>query len=78
VVDASAQTTEQKLRGGDASADRVVAVSGYATEALEGIALEELGEAAMTGRGAAAGSVARCYTLACLMTAGDARSRAVA
>jgi hypothetical protein len=71
----AAPTAEQMLRGGDASADRVIVVSGYATEVLERIAGDELGEAALTARGAAAGSIARCYRLACLMLPGDMRAK---
>jgi hypothetical protein len=72
----AAPTAEQMLRGGDASADRVVVVTGYATEALESIAGNELSAAAMMNHGAAAGPAARCYTLACLMAAGDVLYRA--
>ncbi len=67
----AAQTTEQKLRGGDAAADRVVVVSGYSTGELELIAVNELGELSMRAHGALAGSVARPYALACLLAAGE-------
>ncbi len=67
----AAQTTEQKLRGGDAAADRVVLVSGYSVQAIDSIAVNELGESSMRAHGALAGSVARSYLLACLLAAGD-------
>lgn len=71
----AAPTAEQKLRGGDGMADRVVLLSGYSASALDLIAVNELSEAGMTARGALAGSIARCYRLACLMTAGDVRTK---
>ena len=73
-VGASAQTTEQKLRGGDGMADRVVLLSGYSGEALEMIASDELSESKMRDHGAMAGSIARCYRLACMMLPGDVRA----
>jgi len=57
---AAGQTTEQKLRGGDASADWIVLVSGYDSETVASVALP--------------GAVTRCYELACLMTADEVRS----
>jgi hypothetical protein len=70
----AAPTAEQKLRGGDGVADRVVLVSGYSPEALDLIAVDELSEANLGARGALAGSAARCYGLACMMAAGDVRA----
>ena len=59
-----APTTEQKIRGGDGSADWVVLVNGYRTSDLEGLAAGELNEAALVANGAAPGSVAQVYRLA--------------
>jgi len=67
----TAPTIEQKLRSGDAAADRVVVVTGYAAAALESLSETELGDASLSARGALPGSMARCYTLACLTTADD-------
>ena len=64
-------TTEQKLRGGDAAADRVVLVSGYSSEALETLADTELCDANLAARGARRGPIVRRYRLACLMTNRD-------
>jgi hypothetical protein len=54
------QTEEQKLRGGDASADWIVLISGYEAAAVTAVALP--------------GAVTRLYELACLMTAADVRA----
>jgi len=56
-----AQTTEQKIRGGDQSADWVVLVNGYSVNALESLAANELSDAAP-------GSVMRIYNLAYALT----------
>ena len=64
-------TLEQKLRGGDAAADWILLVGGYSMDALDAIAASEVGEENLTAHGARPGSVARCYGLACLMTAAD-------
>lgn len=59
-----AQTTEQKIRGGDKSADWIVLVNGYRTDALAGLVSGELSEAALGSHGAAPGSIAEIYRLA--------------
>ena len=58
---AAVQTTEQKIRGGDAAADWIVLVSGYDAEAVTAVTAQ-MHEAPMT---------AGVYSLACLMNAGD-------
>ena len=63
------RTTEQKIRGGDATADWVVLVNGYSADALAALAGAELGEASLASRGAAPGSVSRVYGLAASLTA---------
>ena len=65
------QTTEQKIRGGDAAADWVVLVNGYSVGAVAALAAEELGESALAARGAAPDRVACVYELAFSMTATD-------
>ena len=57
---AGSQTAEQKLRGGDASADWIVLVHGYSADALASVELRN--------------AVVRFYGLACLMTAADVRA----
>lgn len=64
-----ALTMEQKIRGGDKSADRVLLVSGYSLDALERLAAGELNEAVLDSRGAAPGSIARIYRLAYTLSA---------
>jgi hypothetical protein len=54
------QTTEQKIRGGDAAADWVLLVNGYDAPALDAV----FDERAFVARGAQAGAVARVYGLA--------------
>ncbi|MGB8435389.1 MAG: hypothetical protein WCE38_14115, partial [Burkholderiales bacterium] len=58
----SAVTTEQKIRGADATADRVILVSSYSPVTLEAIAREELGEEALTRHGARAGALRGFYS----------------
>ena len=59
---ATTQTTEQKIRGGDAVADWIVLVTGYDADAVAAV---QIGEA----------PVAACvYSLACVMNAGDVRA----
>ena len=73
---APAQTTEQKIRSGDATADWILLVNGYSADALVALAAGELGESAMAARGAAPGVIARVYGLAYSMTGADlARQR---
>ena len=59
----AAQTTEQRLRGGDTAADWIVLVSGYSAEAVASVAAEEMHEAALIARGAAPGILASHYSL---------------
>ena len=64
------QTTEQKIRGGDAVADWIVLVNGYSVDAVATLATEELADSSMAARGAAPGRVACVYELAFSMTGG--------
>ena len=65
----AAQTTEQRLRGGEATPDWVALVSGYSAEIVAGFAAEELSEASMRVHGAAPGCVASSYRLAFALAA---------
>ena len=57
----SAMTTEQKIRGGDATADRVILVSSYDPNVLDAIALEELGDEVLTSHGGSEGALRGFY-----------------
>ena len=52
-----AQTTEQKIRGGDSFADWVLVATGYDAAVVEALAQGELGEAALVAMSAAPGVV---------------------
>jgi hypothetical protein len=65
-------TTEQAIRGRDATADRVVLVSSYDPGALEALAREELGEDALVARGAAPGAVRGIYAPALSLASAEA------
>lgn len=67
-----AATTEQKIRGGkDAAADWVFVACGYARAALDALAANELGEAALVAAGARTGAIRGVYTLSHTNVAGD-------
>jgi hypothetical protein len=58
---ARAETTEEKIRGGDAAADWIVLVTGHDADAVAAVQINEA-------------PVAACvYSLACVMNAGDVR-----
>ncbi len=67
----AAPTVEQRIRGGDKTADWIVLVNGYSVDALERLAVEELDDAALGAHGGAPGSIARTYRLAYALTAAD-------
>jgi hypothetical protein len=64
IPQATGPTLEQKLRGGDASADWIVLISGYEAAAVAAVTLP--------------GAVSRLYELACVMTAADVRAETAA
>ncbi len=67
-----AATTEQKIRGGkDAAADWVFVACGYDRAALDALAANELGEAALVAAGARTGAIRGIYTLSHTNVAGD-------
>jgi hypothetical protein len=59
-------TAEQRIRGRDASVDLVLFVTGYAEEAITGLAAKELSAISLESRGASPGSIAAVYEFACL------------
>ncbi|WP_374410385.1 hypothetical protein [Hydrogenophaga sp.] len=70
---AIAQTTEQKIRGGDRAADWVLVVCGYEAAALDALATAELSEAGLTALGAAPGPVHGRFALSLSATPTDIR-----
>ncbi|MBL8387349.1 MAG: hypothetical protein JNK17_03980 [Hydrogenophaga sp.] len=70
---AIAQTTEQKIRGGDRAADWVLVVCGYEAAALDALAAAELSEGALTALGAAPGPVHGRFALSLSATPTDIR-----
>ncbi|MFD0669424.1 hypothetical protein ACT80S_17015 [Ramlibacter sp. MAHUQ-53] len=68
---AIAQTTEQKIRGGDGTADWVFIATGYDLEALRALAAGELSDAALQAQGAAPGAARGLYTLSYSATPAD-------
>jgi hypothetical protein len=62
-VPLSGQTAEQKLRGGDATADWVLLVNGYDISAVSALAEHELNEQNFERNGAQSGRVAGVYRL---------------
>ena len=70
---AIAQTTEQKIRGGDQAADWVLVVCGYDAAALDALAQTALSEAALLQLGARPGSVCGRFALSLSATPADMR-----
>jgi len=63
------ETTEQRLRGGDAAPECIALVNGYSADAVAKVVAEELSEANLRAHGAAAGRVAGLYRLAFALAA---------
>jgi hypothetical protein len=59
-------TAEQRIRGRDASVDRVLLATGYSTERMAGVARDELGASSFEAHGASPGITSGVYQLACL------------
>jgi hypothetical protein len=59
-------TAEQRIRGRDASVDRVLLVTGYSTELIAGLAKNELCARSLAAHGASPGTASGVYQLACL------------
>lgn len=68
---AIAQTTEQKIRGGDQMADWVLVAIGYEAAALDTLAREAWSEAALVALGARPGTVGGRYALSLSATLAD-------
>lgn len=66
-----AQTTEQKIRGGDSFADWVIILVGYDLEALKGLAQKEMSVASLVQYGAQPNVVSGYYTLSFSAVAGE-------
>lgn len=60
----AAPTAEQKIRGGDKTADWILLVNGYGVDAVAGLVAGELNDSALVANGAAPGSIARIYKFA--------------
>ncbi|WP_298934001.1 hypothetical protein [uncultured Ramlibacter sp.] len=71
---AIAQTTEQKIRGGDSFADWVLVATGYDAQALQALERAEFGQAALATLGASPGSVSGLYQLSYSATPVDTAS----
>lgn len=67
----SGETAEQKLRGGDKSADWALLVNGYDAEAVRAVVATELSPEALAARGAKPGAIAGLYRLAYSAVAKD-------
>ncbi len=67
----AAQTAEQKIRGGDGTADWVLLLNGYDADAVRGLAEGELSAEALASRGAKPGAAVGDYRLAYSATAKD-------
>jgi hypothetical protein len=59
-------TEEQRIRGRDATVDRVLLVTGYSPEVMATLAQNELGAIPLEGHGASPGAHADFFQLACL------------
>jgi hypothetical protein len=70
---AIAQTTEQKIRGGDQAADWVLVVCGYDAAALDALAQTALAEPALIALGARPGQVRERFALSLSATPADMR-----
>jgi hypothetical protein len=62
------QTTEQKIRGGDAHADCVLLICGYDAEAVKAVLASELAPDALVAHGALPGMVTALYQAAYSLT----------
>jgi hypothetical protein len=59
-------TAEQRIRGRDASVDRVLFVTGYAADVVARLVDDEFGAPSLASHGAAPGAIAGTFQLACL------------
>ena len=68
-VSGAAPTTEQKIRGRDAIADRILLICGYDAEAVKAVVDDELGAQALVAHGALPGAAAALYRMAYSLSA---------
>jgi hypothetical protein len=59
-------TAEQRIRGRDASVDRILLVTGYSPEAMIVLAQGELSSKSLESHGASPGATSGIFQLACL------------
>jgi hypothetical protein len=59
-------TAEQRIRGRDASVDRVLLVTGYSPEPVAGLAQDDLRANNLEAHGASPGTTTGVFQLACL------------
>jgi hypothetical protein len=73
-VSTAAPTREQRIRGGDASADWVVLVMGYDDAALQQLGETALSAASLAAQGAAPDAIVGLYELSGTLSAGERRA----
>jgi hypothetical protein len=69
----SAETTEQKIRGGDRQADWIILASGYELDAQRKLLETDLAASALEAHGALPGTVSGLYTLCYSLTEREVR-----
>lgn len=62
-------TAEQRIRGRDASVERVLLVTGYSNDLMKELAISNLGADSFETHGASPGTISDSYQLACLCDA---------
>ena len=67
-------TAEQRIRGRDASVDRVLVMTGYSAAMIEELAATALSAGSLEAYGASPGAVVGIYNLACMATASTQKS----
>ncbi len=67
-------TAEQRIRGRDASVDRVLLATGYSPELMAGLAQNELSASSLEAHGASPGITSGVFQLACLSNASSSTS----
>jgi hypothetical protein len=65
------QTTEQRIRGGDATADWIVLVSGYSAEALQALGNDALSDGVLMAAGAKPGVERQVFSLSASLSRAD-------
>ena len=65
------QTAEQRIRGGDRTADWILVISGYDEDALHGAAAREVTDVGLLGNGVSVAPSAGSYALSLAVSAAD-------